>query len=52
MAFHIFLTYSSISPSHDTLLANIKNQTFPQSYVQTVLDPRWQEAMITKLEAL
>lgn len=47
-----FLSYSRFSPSHSTFLAAITKHIEPQSYAQAVLDPNWQQAMDTELEAL
>ncbi|KAL5547873.1 hypothetical protein UlMin_003104 [Ulmus minor] len=47
-----FLSYSCFSSSYRSFLANITVHSEPQSYAQAILEPHWQKAMKTELEAL
>ncbi|XP_075075634.1 uncharacterized protein LOC142162777 [Nicotiana tabacum] len=46
-----YLDYSSLSPKYQSFLA-ATSETEPASYIEATQDPRWIEAMKTKIDAL
>ncbi|KAM2881066.1 hypothetical protein COP2_014191 [Malus domestica] len=47
-----FLSNSRFSPAHCSFLANITGPSEPTTYAEAILDPHWQQAMRTELDAL
>ncbi|KAF9664300.1 hypothetical protein SADUNF_Sadunf16G0004000 [Salix dunnii] len=47
-----FISYQSLSPTHQIFINNITSTVEPRTYEQTLNDPKWCEAMQTELTAL